>query len=312
MGCGAAIASEHYVYITPLCEMYRESTLQRDRPFPGDDAWNLLWERAMAQKDAKDLFADGHAYEHYVGRWSRPVGHLFLHWLSQPLGLCWAEVGCGTGALTGMVLQEAEPKRVIGVEPSEGFLRVAREAIKDPRAELKSGDAQSLPIDNHAVHVVISGLVLNFVPDKPRALAEMCRIVKPGGVIAAYVWDYAGEMQLMRYFWNAVTDLFPEGAAHDEGRQFPICKPEPLAALFRHAGLREIATCALDAPTVFADFDDYWSPFLRGQGPAGVYCVSLSEQNRERLRAHLEDTLPVNADGTISLMARAWAVQGKI
>ena len=265
----------------------------------------------MDQQDEKDLFADGAAYEHYVGRWSRPVGHLFLDWLAQPSGLCWADVGCGTGALTGIILQEAGPKRVIGVEPSEGFLGVARSSIKDSRADLRSGDAQSLPIEQHTVDVAVSGLVLNFVPDKQRALDEMCRIVKPGGVIAVYVWDYAGEMQLMRYFWDAVADLFPEGAVQHEGTQFPICKPEPLADLFRSAALHEIETCALDAPTVFADFDDYWSPFLRGQGPAGVYCVSLSAQDRERLRARLENALPVNVDGTISLIARAWAVRGK-
>lgn len=106
----------------------------------------------MDQKDEKDLFADGAAYEHYVGRWSRPVGRMFLDWLSQPPGLCWADVGCGTGALTGVVLKEADPKSVIGVEPSEGFLGVARSSIKDPRVNLRSGDAQSLPIENHTVH----------------------------------------------------------------------------------------------------------------------------------------------------------------
>ena len=264
----------------------------------------------MDQKGKKDWFADGEAYEHYVGRWSRPIGHMFLDWLSQPPDLRWVDVGCGTGALTEIVLEKAVPNCVVGIEPSEGFLGVAKASIEDARAEFMIGDAQSLPLEKHEVDVVVSGLVLNFVPDKRRALEETLRIVKPGGTVAAYVWDYAGDMQLMRYFWDAVADLFPDGAERDEGKQFPICKPEPLADLFSAAGLRAIETCALDAPTVFADFDDYWSPFLRGQGPAGGYCISLSENDRERLRKRLENALPFNADGTIGLIARAWAVRG--
>ena len=107
-----------------------------------------------------------------------------------------------------------------------------------------------------------------------------------------------------------VSELFPEGADQDEGKQFPICQPEPLADLFRSANLDGVETKALDIPTVFSDFDDYWSPFLRGQGPAGSYCVSLSEDQRESLRQHLSDTLPVQSDGSIHLIARAWAVRG--
>ena len=266
----------------------------------------------MSEKGDGSWFADGEAYEHYVGRWSRPVGQLFLDWLSLPPGLSWVDVGCGTGALTGTVLDCADPSRVIGIEPAEGFLGLARTKVEDSRAEFRLGDAQALPLDAREADVVVSGLVLNFVPDKQRALGEMCRIVKPGGTVASYVWDYAGEMQLMRYFWTAVTDLFPEGAEHDEGKQFPVCKPEPLMDLFRTADLNAIETSALDAPTVFSDFDDYWSPFLRGQGPAGTYCVSLSETDRVRLRRRLEEVLPFNADGTIGLIARAWAVRGTV
>ena len=266
----------------------------------------------MDQKGERDWFADGEAYEHYVGRWSRLVSHMFLDWLSLPPGLRWVDVGCGTGALTTTILERADPSRVTGIEPSEGFLTVARARIDDNRAEFKSGDAQSLPLKDAEADVSVSGLVLNFVPDKKRALQEMRRIVQPGGTVALYVWDYADEMQLMRYFWDAVADLFPEGAESDEGKQFPICKPEPLAELFRATGLRTVETCALDAPTVFADFDDYWSPFLGGQGPAGRYCVSLSEDDREHLRKRLENTVPVSADGTIRLIARAWAVRGII
>jgi SAM-dependent methyltransferase len=264
----------------------------------------------MTRKKEGALFADGDAYEHYVGRWSRPVGQMFLNWLAPPPGLRWADVGCGTGALTDTILQQSNPEQIVGIEPSEGFLALAKSRVTDERAEFRTGDALSLPLENSKVDVVVSGLVLNFVPDKAQALKEMVRVVKPGGTIAAYVWDYAGEMQLMRYFWNEVSELFPDGATKDEGKQFPICKPEPLADLFSSAGLNAIETTALDAPTVFSDFDDYWSPFLRGQGPAGAYCVSLSEDQREQLQGNLEIKLPFASDGSIPLIARAWAVRG--
>lgn len=264
----------------------------------------------MTQNGDKNWFADGDAYEHYIGRWSRPVGEKFLDWISHSPGLRWADVGCGTGALTQTILKRADPERVIGVEPSEGFLDLAKSSIQDERVEFKIGDARSLPLDDHKVDVVVSGLVLNFIADKARALQEMRRIVKPGGTIAAFVWDYAGDMQLIRYYWSAVAELFPDSAAHVEGSQFPICKPGPLTELFRSSGLTSIETCALDTPTNFADFDDYWSPFLRGQGPAGAYCVSLTESDRNRLQARLRDSLPARPDGVIPLNARAWAVRG--
>lgn len=263
-----------------------------------------------AQVEEKDWFADGDAYEHYIGRWSRPVGRLFVDWLSQPDGLQWVDLGCGTGALSAAVLESANPSGVIGIEPSDGFLRVARATITDDRAGFRLGDAQDLPLEDAEADVAVSGLVLNFIPDRERALQEMRRTVKPGGTVAAYVWDYAGEMQLIRHFWDAVGVLFPDSADNDEGKKFPICHPEALADLFRGAGLQAVETCALDAPTVFADFDDFWSPFLSGQGPAGAQCVAMPDDDRERLRNHLEGALPVNRDGTIHLIARAWAVRG--
>ena len=257
-------------------------------------------------------FADGEAYEDYVGRWSRRVGYVFLEWLSLPAGLRWVDVGCGTGALTDAILERTGPSRVTGVEPSEGFLSMARDRIHDNRAVFKSGDAMSLPLKDAEADVLVAGLVLNFISDKQRALREMCRTLQPGGTVASYVWDYAGEMQLMRYFWNAVSELFPEGADYDEGKQFPICNPGPLADLFRAANLQAVEVRALDVPTVFVDFNDYWSPFLRGQGPAGSYCVSLSADRREHLRKHLENTVPVRSDGSIHLIARAWGARGVI
>lgn len=264
----------------------------------------------MNQGNKNSLFADGEAYEQYVGRWSRPVGHMFLDWLSLPAGLRWLDIGCGTGALSATVLEHANPTKVTGVDPSEAFLGLAHTQVTDKRADFRLGDAQSLPIEDADADVSVSGLVLNFVPDKKLALHEMVRVVKPGGTVALYVWDYAGEMQLMRYFWDAATKLFPKAAELDEGRHFTICKPEPLTDLFRGAGLNDVETRALEAPTVFTDFEDYWSPFLRGQGPAGVFCASLPVDDQDRLRTALENAVPFSADGTIQLIARAWAVRG--
>jgi hypothetical protein len=140
----------------------------------------------------------------------------------------------------------------------------------------------------------------------------MRRATQPGGTIAVYVWDYAGEMQLIRRFWDAAIALNPAARNLDEGVRFPICRPDPLRSLFTSAGLRDIATQAIDVPTVFEDFDDYWSPFLGGQGPAPGYCMKLAEADRNALRNRLRSSLPTERDGKIRLMTRAWAVQGVV
>ncbi|HCT76115.1 MAG TPA: SAM-dependent methyltransferase, partial [Micromonosporaceae bacterium] len=157
---------------------------------------------------------------------------------------------------------------------------------------------------------VVSGLALNFVPDPRRAAAEIARVAASGGVAAAYVWDYAEGMAMMRYFWEAATALDPAAAELDEGRRFPLCRPQPLSRLWADAGLDKVTTQALEVPTVFADFDDYWRPFLGGQGPAPGYAMSLTEEHRRALRDLLRARLPSNPDGSIPLIARAWAVRG--
>jgi len=161
------------------------------------------------------------------------------------------------------------------------------------------------------VDVAVAGLVLNFVPDTARGVAEMARVTRPGGTVSAYVWDYAGKMELMRYFWDAVVTLDRDARALDEGTRFPICRPEPLAALFNSAGLRDVETRAIDVPTHFKDFDDYWTPFLSGQGPAGTYAVSLDYERQSILRDFIRGRLPKEKDGSIKLIARAWAVRGR-
>jgi SAM-dependent methyltransferase len=257
---------------------------------------------------ANDVWAVGDAYEQYVGRWSRRVAESFLDWLDVPPGRRWLDVGCGTGALTATILRRSEPAQVTGVDPSEGFLATARARITDSRAAFHLGDARALPLPDHGFDAVVSGLALNFVSDPDRAAAEFARITTPGGTAAAYVWDYAGGMAMMRHLWDAATELDPAAAELDEGRRFPICKPEALRQLW--AGMDGVTTQAIDVPTIFAGFDDYWTPFLGGQGPAPGYVMSLSEENRSALRDLLRDRLPADADGSIRLTARAWAVRG--
>jgi SAM-dependent methyltransferase len=260
----------------------------------------------------KDVWASGDAYEPYVGRWSRLVAREFVKWIAISRGRQWLDIGCGTGALSQIVLELAAPQYLLGVDPSEGFVDHARRATKDQRAEFRVGDAQSLPAESHAFDVAVAGLVLNFVPDMAKAAREMARVIRPGGTAAAYVWDYSGEMQMMRRFWDAAVALNPAALEKDEGRRFPVCRPEPLTALFKDAGLSNVEVRAIDVPTVFKNFDDYWTPFLGGQAPAPGYCISLSEDQRAALRDRIRSTLPIENDGSIHLIARAWAVRGTV
>ncbi len=265
----------------------------------------------MGQNEVSDTWERGSPYEKYVGRWSRQVAPLFLSWLGIPAGRRWLDVGCGTGALCATIVDRCSPASVAGVEPSEGFLKTARDNLAN-RAALDQGSATAIPLDDASLDVVVSGLVLNFVPDQRAALAEMARVTGKGGTIAAYVWDYAGKMELMRYFWDAAVDLDANAAKMDEGPRFPLCRPEALEKLFADAGLKGVEVKPIDIPTRFTSFDDYWQPFLGGQGPAPAYAMSLDEAVRARLRERIRERLPTAADGSISLIARAWAVRAVV
>jgi SAM-dependent methyltransferase len=265
----------------------------------------------MSQTSHLDAWKHGASYEQYVGRWSRCVAPQFLAWLRIPSGQRWLDVGCGTGALCAAILNNCAPSSVIGVEPSQGFLAKAQEQLAG-RVVLRQGTAAQVPLNDSTVDVTCSGLVLNFLPDPSAALAEMKRVTCYGGTIAAYLWDYAEKMELIRFFWEAALELDPEAVRMDEGARFPMCNPEALTLLFENSGLRAVEVIAIDIPTLFADFDDYWSPFLGGQGPAPAYAMALDSAMRQRLRDRLQQRLPVQADGSISLTARAWAVRGTV
>jgi SAM-dependent methyltransferase len=257
-----------------------------------------------------DAWAQGSAYEPYVGRWSRLVARRFLEWLAPAPGKRWLDVGSGTGALTDVILATAYPEEVVGIDMSPAYVAYARERLDSARARFEVGDAQELPVSSNRFDVAVSGLALNFVPAPDRALSEMTRAVRPGGVVAAYVWDYAGRMEMMRRFWDAAVALHPDAARLDEGARFPLCNPDALTSLWREARLDDVEVRAIDAPTRFASFDDFWSPFLGGQGPAPGYLMSLTEGDRALLRDRIERGLPIAADGTIDLIARAWAARG--
>ncbi|HYJ67359.1 MAG TPA: methyltransferase domain-containing protein [Nocardioidaceae bacterium] len=258
---------------------------------------------------ARDAWERGGAYENFMGRWSRQASRAFLSWLDADAGGRWLDVGCGTGALTATAIEVANPSEIVGVDPSEGFIETARARIDDPRARFEPGDASGLRFADAQFDVVVGGLMLNFVPVPGTAAAEMARVAAPGGVVAAYVWDYAEGMAMLRHFWEAAVALDPEAETLDEGRRFPWCRPEPLRSLWA-ASLTDVSVRPIDVIMAFRDFDDYWTPFLGGQGPASAYVMALPDDHRSELRALLRDRLRAEADGSIVLAARAWAVRG--
>ncbi|MDI3407391.1 class I SAM-dependent methyltransferase [Streptomyces cavernicola] len=259
-----------------------------------------------------DVWAVGGAYERYMGRWSRLVADEFVAWLGCGGGLRWVDVGCGTGALTAAVAARCRPELVVGVDRSAGFVAAARTAVAEGPAWFAVADGSALPVRDSMCDVAVSGLVLNFLAAPGAAVAEAARVVRPGGTVAAYVWDYAEGMGFLRRFWDAAASLDPSAAGLDEGRRFAVCDPERLRSLWAEAGLVDVAVAPLEVATVFAGFPDLWEPFLAGQGPAPGYVAALAPAARDRLRAALCEAVPTRPDGSIALTARAWAVRGRV
>jgi SAM-dependent methyltransferase len=260
---------------------------------------------------AEERWHSGNAYEVFMGRWSRQLAREFV---LQERALAqhgsWLDIGCGTGALTQAILELTQADSVMSVDPSPSFVGYAREQIQDMRTQFSTADARSLPFAAQTFSHVVSGLVLNFLPEN--AVQEMRRVCAAGGRVAAYVWDYADKMEWLRYFWDAAVAVDPAAKSFDEGLLFPICNKDNLVSLFYEYVLHRLHTTAIDIPTHFASFDDYWEPFLCGQFPAPQYVASLSDDHRVELRAELQKRLPINPDGSIDLIARAWAVTGRL
>jgi SAM-dependent methyltransferase len=247
-----------------------------------------------------------------MGRWSRLLAEGFLRWLGPGPGLAWLDVGCGTGALTGVLRELADPALVVACDPSEPFVEYARTRITDAKVSFVVAGADRLPERAGGFDCVVSGLVLNFFPDPRKAVQRMRERARGGGVVAAYVWDYAGRMEFLRRFWDEAVALDPDARALDEGLRFPLCRRDGLESVFRDAGLRDVRSEAIEIPTRFQSFADYWAPFLGGTGPAPSYVASLDEDRRRALRDRLEARLVAGSGARIELTARAWAARGDV
>ena len=251
----------------------------------------------------------GNPYEKFMGRWSHLVAQQFLAWLNIPTNRRWLDVGCGTGTLTKIVVADYQPEKVVALDSSPDFIAYARQSLPHPAVQFKVGNAEALELSANTVDTVVSGLVLNFVPQPNVAISEMLRVTKPGGKIGIFVWDYADGMQMLRYFWDAAVALDKDAITLDEGVKFPLCKKGQLESLMHEVSLNKVEAAPIEVTTVFESFDDYWQPFLGNVGPAGNYTMSLNRKDRKQLEAKLRESLPIDETGAISLSARAWAVK---
>lgn len=256
---------------------------------------------------------DPEAYEQMMGRWSRKLAPQFVAFAAPHNPATILDVGCGTGNLAVALASHFRDAKVTGVDQSRSFLASARSlAPESGRLSFDEGDATALPFADHSFDATLSLLVINFIPDAERAVREMVRVTKPGGTVAASVWDYPGGFSIVRLLADTAAALDPSGEAY-RARQFSarFTGVDELATEWTRLGLRNVEQTTLMIRMEFESFDDYWKPWLGGQGTAGAYVTSLSDDKRSRLEHHLRLAyLGGRADGRRSFTAAAWAVRG--
>jgi ubiquinone/menaquinone biosynthesis C-methylase UbiE len=254
-------------------------------------------------------FTDGAAYERFMGRWSRAAGAVFLDWVAPPGGARWLDIGCGTGVFTELVLDTCSPATVVAVDPSPAQIELARSKPVAQRADFRVADAQTLPFSDGAFDVVASALVINFIPDRPRALAEMCRVARTGGVVAGYVWDFAEEGSPGSPIRSGLIQIGakPPLAAGTEDSRL-----EALRALFAGGGLKDIATKTIEVTMSFENFNDFWRRQTPSYSPLGKVIAGLSKADREKLMEAVRTGLSVGPDGSIVYSARANAIKARV
>jgi len=258
------------------------------------------------------MFSGGEAYERFMGRWSRALAPLLVEFAGIRDGDAVLDVGSGTGSLAAAVADLAPSSPVVGVDPAASYVAFAQSRHLSGRIRFETGDAQSLNFQAGAFDCALSSLILNFIPDPAKALDEMKRVTRGGGVVAAAVWDYGEGMEMLRAFWDEAVAADPAADAKDE-RHMAFSRRGELAALWRAHGFRDVRDEALTIEMRFASFDEYWSPFLEQQGPAGAYVAALQDGERDRLRQRLRRRLLGDGpDRPVVCGARAWAVRGLV
>lgn len=254
-------------------------------------------------------FDDTSAYERFMGRWSRAVGHKFLQWLAPPPNVRWLDLGCGPGSFTELVLDQCSPAEVVAVDPAKSQIEQAGRLPVGKRADFRVADALALPFPNDEFDIVASALVINFISDRTKALAEMRRVARPGATVTGYVWDFANGLSPNSRMQRAVRSI---------GHNLPPITgtaestPESLRALFEAAGLVDIVTTAIDIEQTFDDFDDFWDAQTPAFAPTTKIIAVLPEDKRAKLRDRVRAGLPVSADGSITYSARANSIKARV
>jgi ubiquinone/menaquinone biosynthesis C-methylase UbiE len=259
--------------------------------------------------EASQMFTDGKAYERMMGRWSRLVGAQFLDWLAVPPGQRWLDVGCGNGAFTEEMIGHCAPVAVTGIDPSEEQLVYARTRPGARLAVFQRGDAQVLPFADASFDIAVMALVIAFLPDPAKAVADMARVVRPGGWVATYMWDVPGAGVPLQPIHNALKTM---GIDAPRPPNPTASTQEALQAVWTGAGLTDIQARVIRVPISYTDFDDFWDSNIVPIGPHGKLLQSLSPDLKEQLRQTLRQQLPIMADGRITYEAFSNAISGRL
>lgn len=259
--------------------------------------------------EANSYFTDGEAYELVIGRWSRVAGEIFLDWLSLPNGLRWLDVGCGNGSFTEIILHRCTPSAISAIDPAEAQIAYAMGRVEASRVDYRLGDALSLPFGDEEFDVAVMALVVSYLSDRAKAIAEMNRVVRPGGTVATYVWDGPDKGHPQQPLLDALKTMGVELSRLPGDQDRPI---GALRNLFNASGLGNVTGRSIEIQLAFRDFDEFWTA-QTGIANRSVQAIrKMTETDVERLKASLRDRLPTDGDGCITYMARANAVKGQL